>query len=241
MLKQAATPWAPLFVSPHRAPIVCAQSSMTAMPSESAAFMRASMSAMCPRMCESISTRASPDSALRARSSRSMTRSSVISTSTALPPAAAMAPGTGGQREAVGQHGLAGREAEGAQRGLQRIAPRRAGETETCAHVRRELVLQKDGLRRLAVDDVVPMQPSRAHDGDGTLDALLGYRRLLREVSVESARHRVLHHSRDRGGRRIIIRTTIHTAAIASTCATHSTARRPASLFQYEDEPEGGR
>ena len=103
------------------------------------------------------------------------------------------------QREAVGQHGLAGREAEGAQRGLQRIAPRRAGETETCAHVRRELVLQKDGLRHLAVDDVVPMQPSRAHDGDGTLDALLGYRRLLREVSVESARHRVLHRSRDRG------------------------------------------
>ena len=65
------------------------------MPSSSAASMSAPMSATCPRMCESISTRASLDRALRTRSSMSMTRSSVISTSTAAPPAAAMAPGTG--------------------------------------------------------------------------------------------------------------------------------------------------
>ena len=95
VLKQAASPWAPLLVFPHRAPIVCAQSSMTAMPSESAASMSAPMSTMWPRMCDSISTRASLACALRTRSSMSMTRSSVISTSTALPPAASIAPGTG--------------------------------------------------------------------------------------------------------------------------------------------------
>ena len=96
------------------------------------------------------------------------------------------------QREAVGEHRLAGRDAEGAQRRLQRVAPRRAGETETCAHVRRELVLEPDGLRHLAVGDVVPVQPSRAHDGHRTLDGLLGYRQLLREVPLEGRRHRGL-------------------------------------------------
>ena len=95
------------------------------------------------------------------------------------------------QREAVGQHRLAGSDAERAQRRLQRIAAGGAGETETRAHPGRELVLQQDRFRHLAVYDVVAVQPPRAHDGDGPLDGFLRYRQLLREVSVESRRHRV--------------------------------------------------
>ena len=58
------------------------------------------MSAIWPRMWESSRCRAPEASALRARSSRSITRSGVTSTSTCSAPACATAPGTGARVKA---------------------------------------------------------------------------------------------------------------------------------------------
>jgi hypothetical protein len=62
--------------------------------------MMRGMSAMWPRMCDSSRCFAPEASALRARSSRSITRSGVMSTSTCSAPACATAPGTGARVKA---------------------------------------------------------------------------------------------------------------------------------------------
>ncbi len=80
--------------------MVCAQSSITATPRPSHSATSRSMSAMWPRMWESSRCRAPLAFALRSRSSRSMTRSGVISTSTCSAPACSTAPGTGARVKA---------------------------------------------------------------------------------------------------------------------------------------------
>ena len=95
MLKQPAKPKFPDFSPPQDAPIVCAQSSITVRPMRSARVVSAFISHKCPRMFDNSRCRAPLALALAARSDRSITRSSVISTNTDLAPTAAIAPGTG--------------------------------------------------------------------------------------------------------------------------------------------------
>ena len=88
-------PQVPVALPFQPAPMVWAQSSISRMPNSAHTAVSASISQMCPRMCDSSSVLAPLAWALRRKSSRSINRSSVTSTSTGTAPAWAMAPGTG--------------------------------------------------------------------------------------------------------------------------------------------------
>lgn len=92
-----------------------------------------------------------------------------------------MLPGHRGQGEGVAQHLVTGLESTGAQRQLQSIAAGGTGQRMGNAQTRREFLLQQRRFALLAFRQVVAMQATTAHHGDGSLDGGVGDGFLLGE------------------------------------------------------------